>query len=131
MDHNGKAQTQPVVMIVDDEEMVITSVRAFLSLETDYDIHGFTDPEEAARFMETHPVDVVVSDYLMPKMNGIEICRAIRSVNETIVIFFCSGAVTESDKEAAFAAGAQGYITKPFEPHELAGILSAALAIEA
>ena len=37
-------------MIVDDEEMVITSMRAFLSLETEYDIHGFTDPEEAAAF---------------------------------------------------------------------------------
>ena len=41
------------MVIVDDEEMVITSVRAFLSLETEYDIHGFTDPEEAARFLET------------------------------------------------------------------------------
>ena len=73
MDQNGKGHGQPVVAIVDDEEMVITSVRAFLSLETEYDIHGFTDPEEAARFLETNPVDVVVSDYLMPKMNGIQL----------------------------------------------------------
>ena len=64
---------QPSVVIVDDEDMVITSVRAFLSLETEYDINGFTDPEEASRFLETHPVDVVVSDYLMPKMNGIQL----------------------------------------------------------
>jgi DNA-binding NarL/FixJ family response regulator len=60
-------------MIVDDEDMVITSVRAFLSLETEYTIHGFTDPEAAAKFVETHPIDVIVSDYLMPKMNGIQL----------------------------------------------------------
>lgn len=55
MDQNGKGHGQPVVSVVDDEEMVITSVRAFLSLETEYDIHGFTDPEEAARFLRRIP----------------------------------------------------------------------------
>jgi DNA-binding NarL/FixJ family response regulator len=70
---NGQESGQPTVTIVDDEDMVITSVRAFLNLETEYNINGFTDPEEAARFLETHPVDVIVSDYLMPKMNGIQL----------------------------------------------------------
>lgn len=72
--------------------------------------------------------DAVVLDNLMPKINGIELCRVIRSVNETIVILFCSGAVGEADKKAAFDAGAQDYFTKPFEPQELTATLSAALA---
>jgi DNA-binding NarL/FixJ family response regulator len=46
--------------------MVVTSLRALLQLETEHDIHGFTDPAEAAKFMESNPVDVCVSDYLMP-----------------------------------------------------------------
>ena len=62
MDQNGNGHGQPVVVIVDDEEMVITSIRAFLQLETEYDIHGFTDPEEAARFRgERIRVDVQLS----------------------------------------------------------------------
>ena len=40
------------VVLVDDEEMVITSLRALLQLETEHDIHGFTDPAEAAKFLE-------------------------------------------------------------------------------
>ena len=48
MNQNGRRK--PSVMIVDDEEMVITSIKAFLQLETDYEIHGFTDPEKAAEF---------------------------------------------------------------------------------
>ena len=62
--------------------------------------------------------DAVLLDNLMPKMNGIELCRRIRSVNQTIVVLFCSGAVGEGDQKAAFDAGAQGYVTKPFEPQE-------------
>jgi DNA-binding NarL/FixJ family response regulator len=61
---------QPAVLIVDDEDMVITSIRAFLQLETEYRITGLTVPEEAVKFLETNPVDVVVSDYLMPKDDG-------------------------------------------------------------
>ena len=43
----------PSVIIVDDEEMVITSIKAYLQLETEYDVRGFTDPEEAARHLES------------------------------------------------------------------------------
>lgn len=63
----------PSVIIVDDEEMVITSIKAYLQLETGYDVRGFTDPEDAARHLEAEDADVVVSDYLMPRMNGIQL----------------------------------------------------------
>ena len=64
--------------IVDDEEMVITSIRAFLQLETEFEIRGFTDPVEAAEFAASNPVDVVVSDYLMPKLNGIQLLAKVK-----------------------------------------------------
>jgi len=67
---NGQS---PSVLIVDDEEMVLTSIKAFLQLETNFKVYGFNDPEEASRFAQDQPVDVVVSDYLMPKMNGIQV----------------------------------------------------------
>lgn len=81
------------------------------------------DPIKVLELLSTDDFDAVLLDNLMPKMNGIELCRLIRSVDQTIVVLFCSGAVGDSDQKAAFNAGAQGYITKPFEPQELASTL--------
>ncbi len=86
------------------------------------------DPTKVLELPSTDSFDAVLLDNLMPKINGIELCRVIRSLNETIVIVFCSGAVGEGDQKAAYDAGAQGYITKPFEPNELTSILSSILA---
>ena len=84
------------------------------------------DPINVLELLSTDGFDAVLLDNLMPKMNGIELCRLIRSVNQTIVILF-SGAVGDGDQKAAFDAGAQGYITKPFEPQELASTLRSVL----
>jgi DNA-binding NtrC family response regulator len=128
VDHNGKAQSQPVVMIVDDEEMVITSVRAFLSLETDYDIHGFTDPEEAARFMETYPVDVVVSDYLMPKLNGIQLLAKAKQLQPEAARVLLTG---HADKQSAIQAindvGLFQYLEKPWDNSQLLLVIQSAI----
>ena len=85
------------------------------------------DCSEVLRLLETDRFDALLLDNLMPKMNGIELCRSIRSLNPHIPIFFCSGAGSESDKKAAFTAGANGYIVKPFQPKELAETLTEAL----
>ncbi len=86
------------------------------------------DPTRVLQLLSTDSFDAVLLDNLMPKINGIELCRVIRSVNERIVIVFCSGAVGEGEQQAAFDAGAQGYITKPFEPRELTSTLRSVLA---
>ena len=75
MNTNGH---KPSILIADDEDMVVASIKAFLQLDGDFEIHGFTDPEEAARFAASNPVDVAVSDYLMPKMNGIQLLGRIK-----------------------------------------------------
>jgi len=59
---NQNGYRKPTVLLVDDEDMVITSIKAFLQLDTDFDIQGFTDPEAAARYATENPVDVVVSE---------------------------------------------------------------------
>jgi DNA-binding NarL/FixJ family response regulator len=93
--------TQPAVLIVDDEEMLITSVRAFLRLETDYAIDGFTDPEEAARRMETHPLGVVVTDYLMPRANGIQLLARAKELQPEVARVLLTG---HADKQSAIQA---------------------------
>lgn len=72
--------------------------------------------------------DALLLDNYMTKINGIELCQLIRSMNRSIPIVICSGAVADCDKKAALAAGAQGYISKPFAPHELSETLNAVLA---
>ena len=69
------------VLLVDDEEMVLTSVRAYLTLETEFTIHTYSEPEEAVKHMQSNPVDVVVSDYLMPRMSGIELSERIAELH--------------------------------------------------
>jgi DNA-binding NtrC family response regulator len=128
VDQNGKGHGQPVVVIVDDEEMVITSVRAFLSLETEYGIHGFTDPEEAARFLETNPVDVVVSDYLMPKMNGIQLLGKAKQLQPEAARVLLTG---HADKQSAIQAinevGLFQYLEKPWDNSQLLLVIQSAI----
>ncbi len=118
MNQNGHRRTS--VMIVDDEEMVITSIQAFLQLETDFEVQGFTDPEEAARFVENHPVDVVVSDYLMPKMNGIQLLARIKEVQPEASRVLLTG---HADKQSAIQAINQvalfQYLEKPWDNSQL------------
>lgn len=120
MNQNGQNGHKPSVVIVDDEEMVITSIRAFLQLETDYDIHGFTDPEHAAEFVAANRVDVAVSDYLMPKMNGIQLLGRVKEVQPEASRVLLTG---HADKQSAIQAINQvalfQYLEKPWDNAQL------------
>ena len=108
------------VLIVDDEDMVITSLRAYLQLETDYQVEGITDPEQAARFLEDRQVDVVVSDYLMPKMNGIQLLAHAKQLQPEATRVLLTG---HADKQSAIQAindvGLYQYLEKPWENAQL------------
>jgi DNA-binding NtrC family response regulator len=108
------------VLIVDDEEMVITSVRAYLLLETEFDVHGFTTPEQAVKHLENNPVDVCVSDYLMPRMSGIQFLTRARELQPEASRVLLTG---HADKQSAIQAinevGLYQYIEKPWENEQL------------
>ena len=88
------------------------------------------DSAEVMQLLLTARFGAVLLDNRMPKINGIELRQLIRSLDKKLPIFFCSGAVTEGDKKAAFDAGAQGYFGKPFDPEELTTTLRAAMNIQ-
>lgn len=119
---------QPEVVLVDDEDMVITSVRAFLTLETDYNIHGFTSPVEAARYLESNPADVVVSDYLMPQMNGIQLLAKSKELQPEAARILLTG---HADKNSAIQAinevGLYHYLEKPWDNAQLLLIIKSAI----
>jgi DNA-binding NtrC family response regulator len=108
------------VLIVDDEEMVITSVRAYLQLETDYEIHGFTQPEQAIKHMESNQVDIAVSDYLMPKISGIQfLARAKQLQPEASRVLLTGHADKQSAIQAINDVGLYQYVEKPWENAQL------------
>ncbi len=108
------------VVIVDDEEMVLTSIKAFLQLETEYEVHGFTEPEEAVKFLQANTVDICVSDYLMPRMNGIQFLARAKECQPEATRVLLTG---HADKQSAITAINQvslfQYIEKPWDNAQL------------
>jgi DNA-binding NtrC family response regulator len=111
---------KPSILIADDEEMVITSIRAFLQLESEFDIHGFTDPQEAVAFAGANTVDVAVSDYLMPKMNGIQLLGKIKELQpETSRVLLTGHADKQSAIQAINQVALFQYLEKPWDNQQL------------
>lgn len=119
---------QAAVLIVDDEEMVITSIRAFLQLETEFDVTGITSPVEATKFLETNPVDVVVSDYLMPKMTGLQLLARAKELQPEAARVLLTG---HADKQSAIQAindvGLFQYLEKPWDNQQLLLVIQSAI----
>jgi DNA-binding NtrC family response regulator len=112
--------------LVDDEEMVITSIKAYLELETDYQVRGFTDPEEAARYLEKEQVDIVISDYLMPRMNGVQLlARAKQAQPEASRVLLTGHADQQSAITAINEVGLFQYLEKPWENAQLLLVIRA------
>jgi DNA-binding NtrC family response regulator len=108
------------ILLVDDEEMVVTSIKSFLTLETDYEVVAFTSPKEALEHVRKHKVDLVISDFLMPDMDGIEFLAHVKNLQPEATRVLLTG---YADKENAIKAindvGLYQYIEKPWENDDL------------
>jgi DNA-binding NtrC family response regulator len=117
-------QSPPDIVIVDDEEMVLTSLSSFLNLETDYNVHTFSSAKKALDYIKKNNVDLVISDYLMPEMDGITFLAQVRDHKPEIPRIILTG---YADKENAIKAinevGLFQYIEKPWDNDDLLIIL--------
>ena len=108
------------IIIVDDEEMVLTSINSFLMLETEYDVVTFTSANEALKYVGENEVDLVISDYLMPEMDGITFLGKVREIKPEIPRIVLTG---YADKENAIKAinevGLFQYVEKPWDNDDL------------
>ena len=115
---------KPTIVIVDDEDMVLTSLNSFLNLETDYDVKTFISAKEALEYVQTGNVDLVISDYLMPEMDGISFLAKVREIKPEVPRIILTG---YADKENAIKAinhvGLFQYIEKPWNNDDLLIIL--------
>jgi len=108
------------VLVVDDEEIVLKSIGNYLEMETDYNILTFNSPVQALAAIEKKEIDMVISDYLMPEMTGIEFLLKVKEKYPlaTRVIL-----TAYADKENAIRAinelGLFHYIEKPWDNEQL------------
>lgn len=124
-----KPKQKPVVMIVDDEEMVTSSLSSFLQLETDYRVLTYHSPLAALRDLHQKPIDLIISDFLMPEMNGLRFLSEVKKMYPEITRILLTG---YADKENAIKAinevGLFQYIEKPWDNESLKLIIRNGLA---
>jgi DNA-binding NtrC family response regulator len=108
------------ILICDDEEGIREAFK--LILEKDYDLSFAVNGNEAVEMLKNEPVDAVIIDIKMPRMDGIETIRRMKAVRPGLKVLVSSGYKSVETAQEAVAAGASDYIVKPFER---ADILSA------
>lgn len=123
-----KENSNSTIVIVDDEEIVLTSLRSLLSLETDHNVKTFESPMEALEYIKKKSVDLVVSDYLMPDMDGLSFLSRVKEIQPEVPRIILTG---YADKENAIKAindvGLFQYIEKPWDNDEMLIIFRNAL----
>lgn len=107
--------TQQRILLVDDEPRLLHVVGLYLTMEG-FEVTEASDGTEALAMLETQQFDLAILDVMMPGVDGIEVCRRIRSQPETqsmpVLVFTSLSA--DADVERARLAGANHLITKPF-----------------
>ena len=112
------------ILVVDDEEIVLKSIKSYFALETEYRVLDFLSPVDALTFLKDQPIDLVISDYLMPEMNGIDFLLKVRELYPVATRIMLTA---YADKENAIRAinevGLFQYIEKPWDNEQLKMII--------
>ena len=108
------------VLIVEDEVAIVTLLRYNLEREG-FRVYSTGDGEEAITMVKEYKPDVIVLDWMLPSMSGVDVCKQLRWSPETksIPIIMLSARGEEGDRIRGLDTGADDYLTKPFSPAEL------------
>jgi DNA-binding response OmpR family regulator len=113
------------ILTVEDDERIRTAVRMALEDEG-WDVAESESGEEALERFTKEPADVVLIDLMLPGIDGFEVCRSIRR-NSDVPILMVTARADTHDVVAGLEAGADDYVTKPFQPKELSARIRALL----
>ena len=118
----------PTVLVVEDDPTILQL------LEVNFEMEGYIvlraeDGEQGLAVAHESRPDAIVSDVMMPKMSGLELVRALKAANDTkaIPVILLSAKAQGADVRLGLEAGADDYVTKPFEPLDLIDRVSAVL----
>lgn len=105
------------IAIIEDEQAISDIIKYNLQKEG-YLVHTAFDGEEGLKLIEQIDPDIILLDIMMPKMDGLEVCKRVRQTKQTPIIMLTAKA-EEIDKVVGLELGADDYITKPFGMREL------------
>jgi two-component system phosphate regulon response regulator PhoB len=119
---------KPTVLVAEDESALVTLLRYNLEREG-YRVLDTQDGEEALLIASEEKPDVIILDWMMPQLSGIEVCRRLRQRQETrnVPILMLTARGEETDRIRGLDTGADDYITKPFSMTELLARLRAVM----
>ncbi len=114
------------ILIVDDESRVTSALRRVLAYEG-YTVSTAVDGESALALARTRPPDLVILDIMLPGMNGLEVCRRLRTAGDEVAVLMLTARDTVADRVTGLETGADDYLVKPFALEELLARIKALL----
>jgi len=122
------ATAKPLILVVEDEAPLVSVLRYNLE-SAGFEVAEALDGEEALLAVDERKPDLVVLDWMLPLVSGLEVCRRLRRKTETknLPIIMLTARVEEQDRVRGLDTGADDYITKPFSPFELVARVRAVL----
>ena len=110
--------TQKTVLIVEDEKNIVDILRFNLQREGYRTLEAYDGESGLAQAVSANP-DLILLDVMLPKMNGFDVCKSLRSQGSNVPVIILTAREEESDKVLGLEIGADDYITKPFSMREL------------
>ena len=109
---------QKTVLIVEDEKNIVDILRFNLQREGYQTLEAY-DGEDGLNKARSEKPDLILLDVMLPRMNGFEVCRALRQAGDNVPVIILTAREEETDKVLGLEIGADDYITKPFSMREL------------
>ncbi|MBL7818878.1 MAG: response regulator transcription factor [Saprospiraceae bacterium] len=113
------------ILIVEDEPKTAHSLKTYLEEACDAEIDCAFDGYSGKRFAQQNHYDIILTDVVLPHINGIELCRQLRELHIKVPILMLSALYQPEDKVVGLNAGADDYLSKPFDFQELVARLQA------
>lgn len=114
------------ILIVDDEKSLVKGLKYTLKREG-FEVHAAYDGQEALDFLQENKVDIIILDLMLPKVDGLDVCRRIRQRGNKTPIIMLTAKGDDVDKIIGLELGADDYMAKPFNPRELVARIRAVL----
>jgi DNA-binding response OmpR family regulator/HPt (histidine-containing phosphotransfer) domain-containing protein len=106
------------ILVVEDDQLMVQALNALLSDQT-YTVEVASDGASAWQLLQAYAYDLVMLDLTLPQIDGLTLCRRIREAGEQMPILMLTGREEHHDRALGLDAGADDYVTKPFDPEEL------------
>ncbi|MBY0095657.1 response regulator transcription factor [Mesobacillus maritimus] len=114
------------ILIVDDEIAIVKMLEMMLKKEGFQHIYTAHTGRDAIEILERNEIDIIILDVMLPDANGFDLCPKIRQISNAYILFL-TARVSDLDVLTGFATGGDDYVTKPFNPLEIAARIKAHL----